>query len=84
MPQANLTRILYMKGILNEVDPVFRRPDFLLIDNMCRPDESLSLDGKVPNIDTYDNDPALLTLSTLEALNVDDDFLSNLNGAYFT
>ncbi len=30
------------------------------------------------------NDPALLALSLLETLNVDDDFLSQLKGAYST
>ena len=34
------------------------------------------------NIDTNGNDPSLLALSTLESSNVDDDFLSNLKGAY--
>ena len=38
----------------------------------------------MPDIDTNGNGPALLTLSTLEALNVDDDFMSNLKGAYST
>jgi hypothetical protein len=38
---ANMMRILYNKGILNEVDPVSRRPDFLPIDNLYKPDESL-------------------------------------------
>jgi len=36
----------------------------------------------VLDIDTCGNDPALQALSILEALNVDDDFLSNLKGAY--
>ena len=36
------------------------------------------------DIDTNGNGPALLALSTLEALNVDDDFMSNLKGAYST
>ena len=36
----------------------------------------------MPDIDTNGNGPALLASSTLEALNVDDDFLSNLKGAY--
>ena len=36
------------------------------------------------DIDTNGNDPAILALSTLESLNVDDDFLSNLKGAYST
>ena len=49
-----------------------------------KPDESLWWDGKVFDIDTNGNGPALLTQSTLEALNVDDDFLSNLKGAYST
>jgi hypothetical protein len=71
-------RILHKIGILNEADPVSRRPDFLPIDNMYMPDESLWWDGKVPDIDTNGNGPALLALSTLKALNIDDDFLSNL------
>jgi len=82
MPYANLMRILYMKGILNEADPVSRRPDLLPIDNMYMPDESLWWDGKVPGIDTNGNDLALLALSTLAILNVDDHFLSKLKGAY--
>ena len=47
-------------------------------------DESLWWDGKVPDIDTNGNDHVLLALSTLEALNVDDDFLFNLKGACST
>ena len=84
MPYANFMRILYRKEILNEVDPMSRRPDFLLIDNMYKPDESLWWDGKVPNINTNGNVHVLLEQSTLEALNVDNDFLSNLKGAYST
>ena len=34
------------------------------------------------DIDTNGNGPALLALSTLESLNVDNDFLSNLKSAY--
>ena len=83
-PFANLLRSLYVKRIFNEADSVSRRPDFLPIDNMCRLDESLWWDGKVPDIYFNGNDPALLTLSILEALNVDDNFLSNLKGAYST
>jgi len=70
-----------VKGILNEADPVSRRPDFLPIDNLHMLDESLWWDGKDSDIDTNGNGPVLLALSTLEALNVDDDFLSNLKGA---
>ncbi len=33
MPYVNLMRILYTKGILNEVDPVSRRPNFLPVEN---------------------------------------------------
>jgi len=84
MPYANLMRILCKKGILNEVDPVSRRPDFLPNDNLYMPDESLWWDGKVHAIDTSGNGPTLLALSALEALNVDDEFLSNLKGAYST
>ena len=77
MPSTNLMRILYMKEILNEADPVSRRPDFLPIDNLYMPDESLWWAGKA-NIDTNGNGRALLALLTLEFLNVDDDFLSKL------
>jgi len=84
MPYANLMRILYKKGILNEADPVSRRPELIIIDNLYTPDESLLWDGKVHGIDTNGNGHVLLALSTLEALNVDDDFLSNLKGAYST
>jgi hypothetical protein len=52
MPYENLMRIIYMKGILNEADPVFRRPDFLSIDYLYRLDDSLWWDGEVPDIDT--------------------------------
>ena len=49
------------------------------------PDASLCWDGKVHDIDTNGNGHALLALSTLEALNADDAFLSNLKGgACFT
>ena len=41
MPYANEMRILYRKGILNEADPVSRRPDFLQID-LYRPEGSLT------------------------------------------
>jgi len=79
-PYANSMRIIYKKGILNEADSVSRCPDFLHIDNMYMLDESLWWDGKVIDIDTNVNGHALPALSTLEALNVDDDFLSNLKG----
>ena len=59
-----------------------RLPDFLPIYNMYRLDESLLWDEKVPEIDTNGNNLALLALSTLEVLNVDDDFVSELKGAY--
>ena len=84
MPYANLMRILYRKGILKEADPVSRRLDFLPIDNMYRPDKSLSWDEKVSDIDSNGNGHALLAQSTLETLNIYDDFLSNLKGAYST
>jgi len=41
MPYANLMRILYRKGILNETDPESRRPDFHPVDNLCGSNESL-------------------------------------------
>ena len=61
-----------------------RRPDFLPIDNMYMPDESLWWDAKVHDIDTNNNGLALQAPSTLEALNVDDDLMSNLKGTYST
>ena len=63
MPYANEMRILYMKGILNETDPVSRRPDFLQID-LYIPEDSLWWDGNVPNIIYNGSDPALLALTT--------------------
>jgi hypothetical protein len=84
MPYANLMRILYRKGILNEADPVSQRPVFLPFDNMYMLDESLWWDGKVPDIDTNVNGPKFSALESLEASNVNDDFLSNLKGACFT
>jgi hypothetical protein len=71
-----------MKGILNEIDPVSRRPDFLPIDNMKRPDESPWWDGNVPNIIYNGNDPVLLARSTSELLSVDDDFPSQVKEVY--
>ena len=41
MPYANLMRILYRKEILNEADPVSRRPNFLPIGSLYILDESL-------------------------------------------
>ncbi len=68
MPHANETRILYMKGILNEADPMSRRPDFLQID-LYRLEDSLWWDGNVPNIIYNGSDLALLALTTFEELN---------------
>ncbi len=59
-----------------------RRPDFYQIDNLYMPELNLWWDGNVPGIISNGNDPALLALSTLESLNVDEDFLSQLKGAY--
>ncbi len=84
MPHANFMRILYRKGILNEADPMSRRPDFHQIDKLYSLDLNLRWDGNVLDIIYNGNDPALLALSTLETLNVDDDFLSQLKGAYST
>ncbi len=66
MPYANLMRILYMKVILNEADPLSRRPDFHPIDNMYKLALNLWWDGNVPDSIDNGNDLALLTLSTLE------------------
>ncbi len=86
MPYASLMRILYKKGILNEADPVSRRPDLHQNDNLYMPNLSLWWDGNVPNIIYNGNDLALLALATLELLNVDDDddFLSQLKGTCST
>ena len=81
MPYANAMLILYTKGILNQADPVSRRPDFLQID-MYRPKDSLWWDGNMPDITYKSNDPELLALTTYQSLNVDDVFLSQLKGAY--
>jgi hypothetical protein len=82
MSYANLMRIFYTKGILNWADPVSRLPDFLPVDNLRGPDESLYWDGNVHNIDTYGNKLALLALSTLKTCNVNNDFVSKLKGEY--
>jgi len=81
MSYANLMRILYKKGFINEADPVSRRPDFLPVDNPLMPCETLWWDVNVHDIDTNANDPSTLALSTLDILNVDDEFLSKLKGA---
>jgi hypothetical protein len=70
-----------MKGILNETSPVSRRPDFLQID-MYKLEDSPWWDGNVPDIIYNGNDPTLLALATFQSLNVDDDFLYQLKGAY--
>ena len=45
MSYANLMHIVYMKGILNESEPMSRRPDFLPVDDVHRPDASMYLVG---------------------------------------
>jgi hypothetical protein len=81
MPYANVMHILYMKEILNEADPVSQRPDFLQID-LYRPEDILWWDGNVPALIHNGNDPALMALTTFQSLNVVDDFMSQLKGAY--
>ncbi len=66
MPYANLMRILYKKGILNEADPVSRHPDFHQTDRLYRLDLNLWRDGNVPDNIYNGNDPTLLALSTLK------------------
>jgi hypothetical protein len=83
-PYANSMCIIYTKGILNEADLVPRRPDFLSIENPYMPFGSFWWDGKRPGIDTNGNDHIVVALSILEALNVDDDFRSQLKGVYST
>ncbi len=65
MPYANLMRILYMARILNDADPVSRRPDFYTIDKLYKPDLNLWWDGNVLDIIDNGSDHALLALSTL-------------------
>jgi len=83
MHYANIVSVLYMKGILNEVAPVSRRPDFLPIDDdkLYNTQECLWWDGKVLDVLNNNNEPALLALS-MEELNVDVDFLAQLKEAY--
>jgi hypothetical protein len=83
MPNANIMRILYKKGILNEADPVSRCPGFLPIDDdkLYNTQECLWWNGKVLDVLNNDNEPTLLALST-EILNVDVDFLHQLKEAY--
>jgi hypothetical protein len=77
-------RILYMKGILNEANPVSRRQDFQKIDILFRPELNLLWDENVPDIIYHGNDHALSALSTLESLKVEDDLMSQLKGACST
>jgi hypothetical protein len=83
MPYANIMRIIYIKGFLDDADPVSRRPDFLPIDDdkLINTQEYLWWDGDVLAILNNDNEPALLALST-EILNVDVEFLAQLKEAY--
>jgi hypothetical protein len=75
-------RILYKKRFLNKADPVSRRPDFLRIHVYRQAEDSLWWNKSVPSIIYNGNDHALLALTTFQSLNVDDDFLSQLKGAY--
>ena len=81
MPYANAMRILHRKEILNEADPVSRRPDFFQI-SLYIPEDSLCWGGNVPDNIYNGNDPALLALTSFQSLNVDDDFRSRLKGEY--
>jgi hypothetical protein len=81
MPYANEMRILFRKKILNEADLMSRRPNFLQLD-VYRPEDSLWWDGNVPDIIYNGSDPVLLALTPFQELNVDDDFMSQLKGAY--
>ncbi len=60
MPYAKFMSILYRKVILNEADPVSRRPDFHQIDKLYIPDLNLWWDGNVSDIIYNGNDPTLL------------------------
>jgi hypothetical protein len=59
MRYANIMRILYKKGVLDEVDPVSRRPDFLPIDDekLYNTQKCLWWDGKVLDVLNNDNEP---------------------------
>jgi hypothetical protein len=72
-----------MKGILNEAEPVYRRPHFLPIDDnkLYNTQESLWWNGKVLDVIHNGNEPALLALS-IEEFNVDVNFLTQLKEAY--
>ncbi len=85
IPCARIMRIHYRKGILNESDPVSRRPDFHPFDDdkLYNTQESLWWDGKVLDVINNDNEPALVALS-MEELNVVIDFLTQLKDAYFS
>ena len=75
MSYANLMRILYIKGILIiDDDPVSRHPDFLPVDNLYKPDDSLWWDGNLLDIIYNGNDHALLTITILKALNIKNEF----------
>jgi len=71
-----------MNGILNEASLLDRRPDFLPVDILRKSDESLWWDENGLDINTNGNDPVIFELSKLEIINVDDDFMSKLEGAY--
>ena len=57
MPYAKIMRIPYRKGILNEVDPESRRPDFFPIDDdkFYNTQECLWWDRKVLDVMNNDN-----------------------------
>jgi hypothetical protein len=82
MPYANIMRILYMKGILDEADPVSRRRDFHPIDDnqLYNTQGSLWWDGEVLDVVYNGNELALLELSK-EKFNVNVDFLTQLKEA---
>ncbi len=61
-----------------------RRPDFYQINKLYRPNLNISWDGNVPSIIYNVNDLVLMALPSLESFNIDDDFLSQLKGAYST
>ncbi len=62
MPYANIMRIFHKKEIINEADPVFRRSDFLPIDDdkLYITRENLWWDGRVLDFISIDHEPALL------------------------
>jgi hypothetical protein len=85
MPFAQNMSIIYRKGLVNYVDVVSRRPDFIHPDDvhLRRPVEMFALwwDEKVYDLCYQSNDIALVVLSA-DIVSVDDDFPTKLKTAF--